>query len=60
MVAYRNSKLANVLFTRELARWLGRSGVVANCLHPGGVRNELGRELPLDGARWRGACLHLR
>jgi NAD(P)-dependent dehydrogenase (short-subunit alcohol dehydrogenase family) len=47
MRAYRNSKLANVLFTRELARRLQGSGVVANCLHPGGVRTELGRELPL-------------
>jgi NAD(P)-dependent dehydrogenase (short-subunit alcohol dehydrogenase family) len=47
MAAYRNSKLANVLFTRELARRLEGSGVVANCLHPGGVRTELGRELPL-------------
>jgi retinol dehydrogenase-14 len=45
--AYRNSKLANVLFTRELARRLEGSGVVANCLHPGGVRTDLGRELPL-------------
>jgi NAD(P)-dependent dehydrogenase (short-subunit alcohol dehydrogenase family) len=44
--AYRNSKLANVLFTCELARRLERSGVVANCLHPGGVRTDLGRELP--------------
>jgi NAD(P)-dependent dehydrogenase (short-subunit alcohol dehydrogenase family) len=47
MRAYRNSKLANVLFTRELARRLEGSGVVANCLHPGGVRTDLGRELPL-------------
>jgi NAD(P)-dependent dehydrogenase (short-subunit alcohol dehydrogenase family) len=47
MAAYRNSKLANVLFTRELARRLEGSRVVANCLHPGGVRTELGRELPL-------------
>jgi len=47
MSAYRNSKLANVLFTRELARRLHGSGVVANCLHPGGVQTELGRELPL-------------
>jgi NAD(P)-dependent dehydrogenase (short-subunit alcohol dehydrogenase family) len=45
--AYRDSKLANVLFTRELARRLEGSGVIANCLHPGGVRTELGRELPL-------------
>jgi len=34
---YADSKLANVLFTRELARRLRRrgSGITANCLHPG-------------------------
>lgn len=47
LTAYRNSKLANVLFTRELARRLAGSGVVANALHPGGVRTRLGRDLPL-------------
>ncbi len=35
--AYSQSKLANVLFTRELARRLAGSGVTANCLHPGVV-----------------------
>lgn len=35
---YANSKLANVLFTRELARKLSDTGVTANCLHPGVVR----------------------
>ena len=33
--SYRRSKLANVLFTRELARRLAGAGVTANCLHPG-------------------------
>lgn len=47
LAAYRNSKLANVLFTRELARRLAGSGVVANAVHPGGVRTQLGRDLPL-------------
>jgi NAD(P)-dependent dehydrogenase (short-subunit alcohol dehydrogenase family) len=35
--AYSQSKLANILFTRELARRLEGSGVTANCLHPGFV-----------------------
>jgi len=35
--AYCRSKLCNVLFTRELARQLGRTGVTVNCLHPGFV-----------------------
>jgi len=34
--AYQRSKLANILFTRELARRLPE-GVTANCLHPGVV-----------------------
>ena len=34
---YSQSKLANILFTRELARRLDGSGVTANCLHPGFV-----------------------
>jgi retinol dehydrogenase-12 len=34
---YSQSKLANILFTRELARRLEGSGVTANCLHPGFV-----------------------
>ncbi|MCI0397594.1 MAG: SDR family oxidoreductase [Chloroflexi bacterium] len=35
--AYAQSKLANVLFTYELARRLAGSGVTANALHPGFV-----------------------
>ncbi len=34
---YSQSKLANILFTRELARRLEGTGVTANCLHPGFV-----------------------
>ena len=34
---YSDSKLANILFTRELAKRLEGSGVTANCLHPGVV-----------------------
>lgn len=35
--AYGRSKLANILFTRALAKRLIGSGVTANCLHPGVV-----------------------
>jgi retinol dehydrogenase 12 len=41
---YKASKLLNILFTYELARRLAGTGVTANCLSPGFVRTELGRE----------------
>ena len=41
--AYGRSKLANILFTRELARGLAETGVTANCLHPGFVSTGLGQ-----------------
>lgn len=43
--AYEQSKLANVLFTRELARRLKGTGVTANSLHPGLVDTELMRHM---------------
>jgi NAD(P)-dependent dehydrogenase (short-subunit alcohol dehydrogenase family) len=39
--AYGQSKLANILFTYELARRLARTGVTVNCLHPGGIASGL-------------------
>jgi NAD(P)-dependent dehydrogenase (short-subunit alcohol dehydrogenase family) len=41
---YRESKLANVLFTYELARRLEGTGVTANCFHPGAISTELFRD----------------
>jgi NAD(P)-dependent dehydrogenase (short-subunit alcohol dehydrogenase family) len=43
MGTYGKSKLANILFTRELARRLEGSGVTANCLHPGFVGSNFAR-----------------
>ena len=43
MKAYSQSKLANILFTYELARRLKHTGVTANCLHPGLVNTGWGR-----------------
>ena len=46
MKAYGVSKLANILFTRELARRLGSGGQTANTLHPGVIATKIGRTLP--------------
>ena len=39
--AYANSKLANIVFTYELARRLEGTGVTANCVHPGVIHTNL-------------------
>ena len=44
--AYKASKLANVLFTRELARRWGPLGVSAAAAHPGMVRSQWGHSGP--------------
>lgn len=43
--AYSQSKLANVMFTRELAKRLQGTGVTTYSLHPGVISTELSRHL---------------
>ena len=50
LTVYGQTKLANVLFTRELARRVARMGVTANCLHPGFVATRFGEN---NGTLWR-------
>jgi NAD(P)-dependent dehydrogenase (short-subunit alcohol dehydrogenase family) len=57
MRVYGQTKLANILFTTELARRLEGSGVTANCLHPGAVATGLGKN---NGAWARGLIALLR
>jgi NAD(P)-dependent dehydrogenase (short-subunit alcohol dehydrogenase family) len=44
--AYCDSKLCNILFTRELARRVADRGIIANCFHPGFVRTGFGQNNP--------------
>jgi len=41
---YARSKLANILFTRELARRWDDTGITANAVHPGFVASRFGRD----------------
>ncbi len=41
LLAYGNSKLCNILFTRELSKRLAGTGVTATCLHPGVVATQI-------------------
>lgn len=59
MDAYARSKLANVLFTSELARRADGTGITANALHPGAIPgSRFGRNLsfPISLA-WRALSL---
>ena len=55
MGAYRQSKLANVLFANELARRTAGKRIASNSLHPGGVATEIAR----DGPWWMRAGMRL-
>ncbi|XP_068454534.1 retinol dehydrogenase 13 [Clinocottus analis] len=51
--SYRQSKLANVLFCKELASRLKDTGVTVYSLHPGVIRTELGRHFFPTLALWQ-------
>jgi NAD(P)-dependent dehydrogenase (short-subunit alcohol dehydrogenase family) len=52
--SYCQSKLANILFTRELSHRLEGTGVTANCIHPGFVNTGFGKN---NGALMRFSML---
>src|SRR5439155_13002973 len=51
--AYSQSKLANVMFTYELARRLAGTGVTVNCVHPGVVATNFGGQGGLLALGWK-------
>jgi len=55
--AYAASKLANILFTAELDRLLGPSGVTARALHPGVVATNFGKGA--ESPRWMGLAMRV-
>ena len=50
---YGRSKLANILFTRSLAKRLEGVGVTVNYLHPGAVATDIGKSM---GSGWPRSC----
>nr|XP_033791376.1 retinol dehydrogenase 13 isoform X2 [Geotrypetes seraphini] len=57
--AYCQSKLANVLFTKELARQLQGTEVTTNSLHPGVASTELGRHTGMHKSAFSSTTLGL-
>jgi NAD(P)-dependent dehydrogenase (short-subunit alcohol dehydrogenase family) len=50
--SYAQSKLANILFTYELAHRLSGSGVTVNCLHPGFVNTRFAFNRESEKPNW--------
>ncbi|XP_054716538.1 retinol dehydrogenase 13-like isoform X1 [Uloborus diversus] len=59
LLAYCRSKLANILFTKELANRLKGTGVTTYCLHPGAVHTELGRHMGTSFSNIMGRIYHV-
>jgi NAD(P)-dependent dehydrogenase (short-subunit alcohol dehydrogenase family) len=61
MSSYGQSKLANMLFTYELARRLAGTGVSVNCVHPGGVATNLAKNNgAIVNAAWKAIGLFMK
>lgn len=56
--AYAQSKLANIMFTRELAVRLEGSGVTCNAVHPGMVYTDIGRHMSINQSWLAKVLLH--
>lgn len=50
--AYGQAKTANNLYALSLAEKLGRRGLLAFSLHPGGINTNLGRHVDIEGEDW--------
>ena len=42
-IAYKKSKLCNILFTKKLSELTNRNKITVNCLHPGFVKTQFGK-----------------
>jgi len=42
-IAYKKSKLSNILFTKKLSELTKKNKITANCLHPGFVKTQFGK-----------------
>lgn len=49
--AYGQSKLANILFSNELAKQLNGTGATSNALHPGLIKTELSRHMDANAEK---------
>jgi len=57
--AYGQSKLANILFTQELAKRLKGTGITTYCLHPGVIGTELNRHIKDSMGSFMAAAMYL-
>jgi len=42
-ISYKKSKLCNILFTKKLSKLVSKNNVTVNCLHPGFVKTNFGK-----------------